>query len=189
MQLKAVLLALAAGFLMVPFAHAATQRTIDARNFDIAGVKLGMNLEEARAAAAKHFQVLSIEFDKVPGKDWFVYKKDGATLTVQFVQRVPDDASHSLVVHEVKYAMPATAGNSDAMKEAALAKYGPPTYDGKYIASWCAKPELKTGQCFNSQDEKAVLHLKGLTLELQDLALQRAILKQGEKLKTPKPNF
>ena len=93
MRLKTLILALAASILIASVADAASitprpaLRSVNARNYEIAGVKIGMGWEQALAAAAKHFHVSSDEFNTASDKTAFMYKKGDSNLAVYFVQQ------------------------------------------------------------------------------------------------------
>ncbi|MCH1997922.1 hypothetical protein L7Q78_34525, partial [Achromobacter xylosoxidans] len=57
MKFKAALLISAITAVVAAPANAEPPRSVDARSFDIAGVKTGMDYDEAVAAAAKNFGV------------------------------------------------------------------------------------------------------------------------------------
>jgi hypothetical protein len=161
-------------------------RAVDARNFDIAGIKTGMDWEQARAAMARHFQVAPDKFKKNSNLH---YEKNGVKLMVLFTKRVPVDAARPLAVSLIQYEVPWTDANNTAMKEAALTKYGAPTEESGYLL-WCVKPHPNTGGCSGAQmDGEAVLHLHSNTLQLSARAWDRALREYEEKAKTTRPGF
>ena len=169
-------------------AHAAPPRSVDVRDFDIAGVKTGMDFDQAVAAAANHLQIALNEIKPCPPRDdrvnktrvpcCFRYRKDGVDLFVEFRGRVPVDKARPLVVWRVNYRQPLSQQNQEAMAKAALAKYGEPswlrpvdnTQDGPTKQMfWCAKPgSLPHYAC--AQEKQASLELGWTTLTLTDWA-------------------
>jgi len=197
MKLGTILLAFAAGILVLPSAYADSPRSVDARELDIAGVKTGMDFDQARAAAAKYLKVAPSEikpyfhkenltnFDTQMVRDietitgarrysGLSYEKDKAKLNVEFEPRVPVDKARPLVVALVTYEIPDTAENAAAMKEAALAKYGEPSVDvsgpSRMNMYWCAKPSGRFLQCNIRPEERdeAVLKIQGVSMRLYD---------------------
>lgn len=65
-MLKATLLAI--GIVVFPIASTAdaAQRSVDARNLNVAGVKIGMDWDQALAAAAEHFHAAPSDFKPGP---------------------------------------------------------------------------------------------------------------------------
>ena len=189
------------------------QRLVDARQFDIAGVKVGMDFEEARAAAAKYLNVPPSEIkpffhmspvygesqivrdiEAITGAkrhSGLVYEKDKVKLTISFEPRVPFDKARPLAVSEVEYGIPVSEENKAAMKEAAFDKYGEPTRWGG-IMTWCAKVKQVSKDCSLSEDQ-AVLTYHGVRMNLADGSWQRAKDKYFQDLKDSKaktkPNF
>jgi len=153
---------------LLPSAYA-QQRLVDPREFDIAGVKIGMDFDEARAAAAKYLKISPSEIrvhSPKPGETQyggfmrgveaitgakhpssFFYEKDKVWLGVYFEPRLPADKTRPLAVFEVAYAIPHSKENEAAMKKAALAKYGEPTIDRISHVSWCATPNKVAKMC------------------------------------------
>ena len=202
MQLRAAFLVfLLSIFLMLPSAIAASSRSVDARALDIAGVKTGMDWDEALAAAAKHFNVppSAIYVDKHPNENiitgqrlpvFFNYDKDGIKFSVSFLARVPHDKARPMVVSQINYELPWSQENAVAMKEAAVAKYGTPSNapHDKTSSQWCAKADLRRGSsaCDHGQ---AVLKLFNTQMELVDPAWKEAEIKFRRDSQTRKPSF
>ncbi|MDR2014342.1 MAG: hypothetical protein LBP99_01785, partial [Azoarcus sp.] len=143
MKLVKVLWALVASIYVVSSVHAAPPnwRSVNARTFDIAGVKLGMGYDEAISATANHFKLSPKEIkdlkegtlriddflakSKIPGS--FTLRKDGITFEVGFSGRTPSNKAQSVGVTSVRYAVAQTPENYSMLKEAAFAKYGTPS--------------------------------------------------------------
>jgi hypothetical protein len=128
------------------------QNSVDVRKLDIAGVRLGMNYEEARQAVAKHFQIAVSELKPhvdFTGQtkyvlhpltkaklspEYFVYKRNNVSLSVYFMFRVPEDKARPVTVERVSYLVPADRETVNKLRDSAIKKYGNPTIsEGK----WC----------------------------------------------------
>jgi hypothetical protein len=193
--------ALAAAIVMVSVVHAAPPnwRAIDVMPFDIANVKLGMSYDDAIVAMAKHYELSPSETKKLKAQTAYGYdpvtksqqpislahKKDGASVTVYFATRIPVNASDPVGVSNIYYAIPNTKENAAALKEAALAKYGPPS-DSRRIANlaWCAH----YNQITDCELLKPQLKLFGGSLTLDDPTMAEAIrqYKYGQLKTKPK---
>lgn len=204
MQIKITLSVLSLCIFSIVSLAQAEPRSVDARDFDIAGVKTGMDWNEALAAAAKHFQASPSDFkpENYPNKDsyvalitgvnhprYFSYKKDGVEFIVHFVARVPVDKARPLAVYQIKYEIPYSQANSAEMKKAALAKYGEQSNAPNDLPmEWCAKPSPNTGiGC--GIDNDAVLELSQVGMELIDMSWHHEQQKFIDGMKTTKPNF
>lgn len=200
MKLKAVLLISAMNALAITAAQAAPQRSVDARSFDVAGVKTGMDYDEAAAAAAKNFHVGKNEIKagyatnnpvtntKMPMN--FSYEKDGVRLVVHFEPRLPVDKQHPLVVSQVQYEMPWTPANKNAMGQAVLAKYGKQSnYPNDLNLEWCEKPSSNPGMGCSTDMKQAVLKYSGVSIQLHDPAWMHARIEYMDRSKSRKPSF
>ncbi len=182
-------------------AHAAEPaRSVDASQFDVSGVKLGMSAAEAVAAASTKLQIdkRAIEFDKFPKvnlvtksrqPEYFTATNGSGKLTVYFYPNIPPDKSNQMLVGLVKYEMPWTPENARSMKAAAIDKFGPPS-NGTIGASthWCLNPDKNLGNgCGEFQGPK--LTLSGVSMELQNPAIQQAITDYINKSQSTKPAF
>lgn len=180
-------------------AQAEIQRSVDARSFDIAGVKTGMDYDQALQAAANHFHVRTDQFKpdpfphespitktKIP--NYFTYKKDGVSFSVHFEARVPVDKEHQLAVSMVKYEIPWSPENKARMREAALAKYGQPSNGTISVTmDWCESPNKNLGMACS--DRKAVLKVGQVDMTLGDFIYTEARIKYVQSLQAVKPNF
>ncbi|MCX2194846.1 hypothetical protein LD112_23100 [Pantoea agglomerans] len=81
-------------------AQAANLRAVDVITFDVAGVKTGMDYDEAVKAMTEHFHVpaSSLDVDKYPALNvvtgdkqpqYIAYEKNGVKLVAHFEGRVP----------------------------------------------------------------------------------------------------
>jgi len=199
--LRTISLVFVVSILVLSSAYAGKMRSVDPRTFDICGVKIGMDYDQALAAVAQHFRVArseikpyswlsenSITGTKFPGG--FAYEKGGVRLHVRFVPRIPLDKVRPLVVHRVFYGIPDTQENRAAMRNAAVAKYGTPSSDVFEAIEWCTDHNLVMKTCHPYQ---AILRITGISMELHDPELER-VWEEAEKkyldsLKVTKPNF
>lgn len=199
MKLKAALLC-SALFVAAQAAQAASPRSVDARAFDVAGVKTGMDFNEARAAAAKNFQVPESQIEagmlylnpvtKTKLANTLSYKKNGVTLLIHFEGRVPVDAKRPLVVSQIRYELPWTPDNKNAMAQAVVAKYGKQSnYPNDLNLEWCEKPSTNPGMGCSTDMTQAVLKYSGVSIQMVDPAWINARIKFVEQSQTTKPSF
>ena len=157
-------------------------RSVDVSNFDVAGVKTGMDYNEAVEAAAKYFKIDPCLIKPGGGilvntnhSRSFSYEKDEAVLTVDLITRIPVDKKRPGVVYKVSFKMPQSRENAAAMKKAALTKYGEPSGEGMVGAiMWCANPVFAANGKNVSCREQAALMLTFAYLELRDPSWEKA---------------
>ncbi len=182
--------------------HAAadTPRSVDAEQFDIAGIKLGMGRNDAVAAITEklHLNKRAIQFEQAPQLSpvtntkepkYFTAKSGVASVTVHFEPKIPQDKAKPMVVSMVIYEQPWTPENVDAMKQAALDKYGSPS-NGLIGVSyqWCLHPHSNPG--FGCADfQGPILKLGATKLELSDVRYQQARMNFMNKMQSGKPAF
>jgi len=180
----------------------------DVSEFDIVGVKLGMNLTEAKAAIVTNFEVTESDItpDKFPTKNLvlkkeipLIYKakKDQAEIVVHFSPAIPLDSENPLRVSMVIYKLPQSTDNYVAIKELAIEKYGNPTngYDPSqdYLdLKWCnAEEKDKRVGCQNHIG--AIMETSNsfdAQIKMHDLMkYDKAIMKYLEDQKKQKPSF
>jgi len=200
-KLNALLWAFAVSVPVSLSAHAASPEwhSVDASGFDIAEVKLGMDYDQALAAAAKHFQIPLEQFKvrcgtnpvtrtKLPRA--FSYEADGNRLTVYLKVRIPaDDAQNltpsDLVVSEIQYRLGAKDVDQAALKNAVLDRYSAQSYvDSENGLHWCA--EHLFGKCDPHQIE---LTFRNSSLDLKDPSYEAAIRKYREDAKASATNL
>ena len=199
LKLKTALIALSAGISLTPLVHAGSPRSVDARTLDIAGVKTGMDYDQALTAVANHFGVAKsqIKADPFPGENivtrtklpsYFTYEKNGVKLTVHFEGRVPVDKAHPLVAWQIAYEVPWSAQNKEEMAKAALAKYGVQSNAPNNLPmQWCQEPNRNPGiGCGIGQ---AKLELRQVELNLTDPTWQTARINFVNDSKATKPSF
>ncbi len=200
MKLKAALLVSALAAVAVAPAHAASPRSVDARTFDVAGVKTGMDFDEALAATAKNFNVgkkdIRIGYatnnpvtnTKMPMN--FSYDKDGVSFIVHFEPRVPVDKQRPLAVSQIRYELPWTPANKDAMGKAVVEKYGRQSnYPNDLSLEWCQKPSTNPGMGCSTDMTQAVLKYSGVSIQMHDPAWMNARIEYMERSQTRKPSF
>ena len=161
-------------------------RQVDVSAFDVAGVKLGMSVEEAKAALAAQFGVeqTALVDEKWPSADGvtgekvpksFVLKNGVHTVTVHHATDVLHGREPARAVYLVLYEMPYSEANVAAMRDAALQKYGENSNAPNDLPmDWCAEPHENTGLGCNDP-RMAILQLSQTRLKLYDPRYQEAI--------------
>lgn len=190
----------AVGCFSVSAAHAATPRSVNAEEFDVAGVKLGMSAEVALKSVLSKFGVGKdvIEFDSYPQvnpvtnrKEYkhFSLKTGGASLSVHFEPAIPYNATNPMIVSMVSYEQEWTQANVLAMKDLALKKYGEPSNGTIGVAyQWCLEPHSNLGfGC--SEYRGAVMSLSATKLQLSDPRYRQAVIDYMNKRLSLKPAF
>ena len=119
---------------------------VNAMNFTLAGIKLGMSYPQALNALAKFTHVRRSAIHKnwfhkisrnVPESIWVQIGSNAYQVT--FEHRVPGSRKNPAVVESIEYdLLPWTAGNAKAMLKAAIQRYGAPTTES-VGEDWCAK--------------------------------------------------
>jgi hypothetical protein len=187
-------------FLLVSSAAFGAPRAVDAGEFDIAGVKLGMTVKVAIEAITNKLDVskAEVKFDKYPMKNlvtqtkepkYFSVKKGGAEITVYMEPKVPHDINDPMIVSSVVYKQQWTPENAKAMKDMALKKYGEPSNGVIGVSyQWCSKPHSNPGfGCSEFKGPK--LKLSGVKLELGNSQYHQAVIDFMNKKKNSKPTF
>lgn len=179
---------------------AAAPSAVDAEQFDIAGVKLGMTPEAAVSALSGKVGIdkQSIEFDKFPQKNtvtnskepkYFTAKISGAAVTVHFEPNIPFNPKNKMAVSMIIYEQPWTPDNVAAMKQAATEKYGQPSNGTIGVSyQWCLQPHSNPGfGCSEFRGPK--LELSGTKLQLEDFRYRQAVIDHMNKSASSKPAF
>lgn len=175
-------------------------KSVDASQFDVAGVRLGMTRDEAIRAVMTTLQVDSkaIELDKFPPVNpvtkskeprYFLVENELSELTVRFSPKIPADKDNPMVVAQVIYKMKWSPDNAQSMRDAALNKYGQPS-NGTVGSDlhWCLKPSKNMGEgCAEFVGPK--IKYFGVSVELFDPSYQRAVIDFLNKSKSGKPAF
>ncbi|MGK9175067.1 hypothetical protein KXR87_17930 [Yokenella regensburgei] len=193
-------LLIALPWLVAPAYSAPPVRSVDVKSFDVAGVKTGMSVEEARAAMQKNFGVSA---DKIrasesmknqyatiitgsPQIQHLVYENNGTRMQVNFQPRIPYNKANPMAAYLITYEIPWTKENEKAMKEAAIAKYGPISSGGMNPV-WCEKPLPTSGM--GCETNTAQLTVGSTSLRLFDPAWQNAATEYMAQQKATKPQF
>ncbi|KFZ37931.1 hypothetical protein HR45_08830 [Shewanella mangrovi] len=158
---------------------------VNAEQFDISGVKLGMTQAQAIAAVTDNMHVDSsaISFDPFPQPSVVTKQKEptyfevrhGATaLRVHLKPQVPFNPEQTLVVSRISYQQPWAQQTAVQMKQQALQKYGEPSNgrDSGFL-QWCRQPLDKNVGCHDFFGPK--LELTGTELTLSDPQYREAI--------------
>jgi hypothetical protein len=173
--------------------------SVDAKKFDVAGVKLGMSPKEAESAIIKKMGInkKSIKYDRFPQKNlitntkepqYFNVKSNNSDITVYFSPMVPYNKETPMVVSRVLYEIPWSQENVETMKTSTLAKYGQTSNGSIGSYAWCLKPHKNVGMgCFDFQGPK--LGLSGTKLDLSDPSYQQAVIKFMNNKRKTKPSF
>ena len=129
---------------------------VDASRFDILGVRLGMPQNEALTTL---LSALGLDSTAVQWKrNVFTGKNDYTECTVEhgsgtyelsFFEAGAKGNRAAMIVKYVRYTIPDSPENRAALRKAAIAKYGPPSYAAypKNSAEWCLKPDKYLSAC------------------------------------------
>ncbi len=179
----------------------AAPRSVDATELDIAGIKLGMSVQEAVSAVSAKLGISkqSIEFDKYPSLNiitnskeakYFTAKTRGASVSVHFEPRVPYNPANKLAVSMVIYEQPWTPDNAAAIKEMALEKYGYPS-NGTIgmVFEWCQQAHSNPGIGCSIESNQPKLSYHGTELKLTDPRYGQAVNDYRNKKNSSKPVF
>lgn len=173
-------------------------RPVDAEQFEVAGIRLGMSLSEAVTGVAQKLELgkRDIKLEPYPQANvvtntkeprYFTVQKGNADVHVSFLPRIPYDKSRPMAVAAINYKQPATPQNMSAMRTAAIEKYGPPT---DRDSSWCLHPHPNPGiACARAQDNGPTLLLVGTDLTLKDPRYFKALSDYIDRAQSGKPTF
>lgn len=189
----------AAGLLAVS-SVSAQPRSVDAREFDVAGVKTGMGLDAVRQVMARHFNIAAdaVKSDPYPSVNpvtgtklpsYLVYEAGNEKLLVHFEPRVPVNAADPLAVSQIIYEIPWTQSNEAAMAQRAVTRYGEPSNAPNSMKQeWCESPSDNPGMgC--SMRQQAVLSVSGTKLQLHDPAWSQARIEFLRNQQSASPGF
>ena len=180
--------------------------TVDARDLDVGGVRLGMDLEEAVSAIARQYDiepsVITVRESPIahtvlgvglPTEMYYASAgtggigpggiSDGWSITVSFVARVPFSSENPVGAWSIVYELPWSGENVKAMTRAAREKYGEPTAESIPL-QWCDRTAN-----WASCESDAVLSLNGTRLKLQDVRMIRDEREALEKDRATTPRF
>lgn len=178
-------------------ALAASPRSVDVQTLDVAGVRTGMDCDEATRALTEHFQAApgDIRPDPFPGENivthtklpsTLTYEKDGTRVTVHFEGRVPVNPARPLVAWLVTYQVPWSPANAEGMEGGA----GPlrhPVQRPQHPAHAVVRP-AETNNGIGCPADDARLDLPQVQLMLTDPAWQQARIRfiQGQQAVRPR---
>ena len=182
---------------------------VDARQLDIATVKIGMSIDEAVAALVDRYKIskediklissperindvlveiplaLSLTDEKREGLT-IGHPSSGWELDVAFLTKFPYDKNDPVEVNRITYIMAWTHENQLSLRQASLEKYGVPTVDLQAMGfQWCDKPNLSWANC----ESEAKLSFRGTTLELIDTRPNRLRREAMDKANSKKPKI
>ncbi|WP_395376427.1 hypothetical protein [Marinicella sp. W31] len=183
----------------------AQKQQYDATNFDIAGVKLGMNKDEAVTALTTFLKVeeSALRFPSYLLKDQilnrkiaknFTYEADGVRVQVSMVAAIPIDEANPLRVNLITYETKRTDENMHSLRDKAFEKYGLPTNgvrENDHVSrkySWCNfDTSIQNNSCFNAIGAK--LELRAPTIQLSDPTYLKKIQKYMQNKNKAKVSF
>jgi len=200
MRITTARFALVAAAALALSAHAEPPgwRAVDALQLDVAGVKLGMGYDQALSALGDHFKLSTAEREQLKASTSIAYgeitkkdqptsvrfTKDGNTVVVSFVERVPSDQTEKVRVSKVSLSIPSSKGNADSMRQSARDKYGEPSDPRrKSLLVWCAHYN-QIAQC---DPAKPKLSLAMTSLSLSDPTAEKAVNAYLQNSKATKP--
>lgn len=186
--------------LTTTYTCAAAPRSVDPRTLDIAGVKTGMSIDQAKSALATHFGVPAsqLKTDPYPNKhpvtgtkvpSYITYEKSNEKVLVHFEPRFSDDSSNIAAVSQILYELPWTKENEQAIAKAAITKYGSPSNGENGVTlQWCEKPSTNPGMGCNIGNQ-ATLSVSGTKVQIVDPFWAEARIEQMNKSKSTTPGF
>ena len=199
LQFNTLSLVVAAFASAFPLLAHAEHRSVDARTLDVAGVKTGMDYEQAVSALMAHFKISrkQIKPEPSPGVNlvtqtrlpqYVTYENNGVKIAVYFEPRVPVDKTRPQAVSLITYEVPWSSQNSAAMADMASSKYGEQSnFPNKLPMHWCAEPHNNPGM--GCPIDGALLELSKVRLKLIDPAWQNARIKFVQDSQARKPSF
>lgn len=179
-------------------AQAEAPRSVDVTSFDVVGIRLGMTPEQAKAAVkAKLGDDVAIVDEKFAGQDPvtgqktpsnFSIKSGNHSVLVFHATNLLANKPNERAVYLIKYEMPYTQENVEAIKTAALDKYGVNSNAPNDLPMhWCQHPNENTGIGCDKLLEPS-LKIAQNTIELHDPRYREAITRwmDSKKNDTPK---
>ena len=187
--MKKILLATTLGLSPV-FASA---DTYEVGQFDISGMKLGMNAQEIKAALKTSLEMNDSDITREDKQDHKIqWKKGNHNVEVHFIADLWHGKADNLVADEIRYSLPYTDENLKNLGEAAVQKYGKPTQEGGLGSFWCTAGGLMNGLCINKEAELTLQDSRtaGIVyLTLTDTRYKKALQETENKAKTEKPKI
>jgi hypothetical protein len=182
-------------------------KTYDATNFDVGGVRLGMTPDKTIEALKKSyggdsdFVISMIQPGATNPADITTVFGIGKSfqITVIFDNRLAKAGAGDNQAYRLTYALKSdSAADHDQLKQAAVGKYGPPTFRAADSAGngraehdeWCTPVAPAAGA---PKDCDAVPHVKytndDATIELADPGMQQRIAKKLDEIPKEKPKI
>jgi len=179
---------------------------VDARELNIAGVKIGMRYETALEVLAKTYEVDSDEIKLISLKtdvDGEIKEYPGAIelssdassgvgiglpasgweISVRFGPTLSFPKNLGVEVVAIEYKMAWTQENVKSLSQSALDKYGEATVDRQAMGfQWCDEPSTHWANC----ESEAVMDYSGTTLTLTDQRPHRLYRELLDKMKSKK---
>ena len=194
---------LLAGVLLLLAAPGAwAQRAVDAAEFSVSGVKLGMEWDAAQRAASGFMQlpvsaIKPFELNNpITGRRQpmgFRIAASHGSLLVRF--SAEPDLNGAIRVSAVEYEIPWSQENAERLRQAALEKYGSPSNAPESVnLQWCAHPNGNLGlgcadMGHQGQAEQAVLEAVGNKLSLQDRGAHIRMQRYLDSRRSTSPRF
>lgn len=178
------------------------QRAVDAAQFSVSGVKLGMEWEQAQRAASSFMQVPASAVkpftlnNQITGRRQpmgFEISAPNGSLRVRFAAE--PDLNGAIRVSAVEYEIPWSQENAERLRQAALEKYGSPSNALESVnLQWCAHPNENLGigcadMGHQGQAEQAVLEAVGNKLTLQDRGAHIRMQRYLDSKRSTTPRF
>ena len=145
-------------------------------SYDFAGVKLGMNKEEAVTAIKEKFgfQDSDMEYKESDTKNTaeLTVKNNIHNIFLRFNRNISETGD--LGVYWINYTLPSSKENAGALSAAAVEKYGDPTLNDGFKMTWCANPiaekidDERRGPLKCDESRGAVLVRQGTIIFLRD---------------------
>lgn len=178
----------------------ATPKAYEIKDFDVAGIRLGMTTAQAVDAVISKYKIDKSRIKFLPPyPNPITNKKELNSFSVDFDSnkrlqvdleaKIPPDRDNPMIIVRVLYKMSDTPDNKNLMTVSAFDKYGEPT-DKQLIGTyfWCSKPALHGIGC--SQNQRGLeLIQAGTSLTLQDGGYSQLSSDYLKNLKNSKPAF
>ncbi|MFD1259962.1 hypothetical protein [Entomomonas asaccharolytica] len=186
----------------------AAGRSVDVTKLDVAGVKLGMTMDQAVKAITSNLGISQsrIKFQsttsfntesqkkikKITGKieiTNFKVSTANGNYIVSFLPNVLNGNNKQMVVVSVGYSMPRNSDNIKTISNSMVQKYGQPSAQVGGLIFWCLSPE--NDSCIYSRPAKPYISLNVTmaSMAIVDNGYEQAIDKYFDKQKTTKAVF
>lgn len=181
-------------------AQAETPRSVDVTGFDVVGIRLGMTPEEAKAAVKVKLGLddEAIVDEKFAGQDAVTGQKVPSNFSIRHgnhsvlvfhATNLLAGRSDERAVYLIKYEMPYTPENVEAIRRAALEKYGVNSNAPNDLPMhWCQHPNQNTGIGCDRLQEPS-LKIAQTAIELHDPRYREAIEAWKNRQKNDRPKL